>query len=321
MKHELKKDIFNVNSFRDFEILSLEIYRHQYNRIDVYRQFSQLVGKTPDKVSSLLDIPFLPISFFKTHSVLSPNEHVQKTFCSSGTTGDQISKHHVTDLTLYEQSFLKGFENAFPNFKSTTIIALLPSYIERIDSSLVYMVNDLIDKSGGVHSGFYETLNMELIEFLENDNSPKILIGVSFALWNAAEKGIKLTNTKVVETGGMKGKRKEIIREELHKILKSGLNVSEIYSEYGMTELLSQAYLTDNNFNCPPWMKALSRDISDPLTVNFSGKGAINIIDLANLNSCSFIATDDQGEIFSNGTFDVKGRIDHTQIRGCNLLI
>ena len=321
MNNELAKAIFNINNSKDFELLAMETYRYQYQKNSIYNKFSKLIGKTPEKVNGLLDIPFLPISFFKTHQILSCTHPVEKTFSSSGTTGNQSSKHHVTDLSLYENSFSSGFKVAFPNFEKSSIIALLPSYMERDDSSLIYMVNDLIQKSTGSKSGFYHTINTDLIDFLENDNTPKLLIGVSFALWDLAEKGIKLKNTKVIETGGMKGKRKEIIREELHEILKKGLQVSKIHSEYGMTELLSQAYLINKHFSCPKWMKVFTRDVSDPLTFTKKGKGALNVIDLANLNSCSFIATDDLCEVFENGEFDVKGRIDHSLTRGCNLLI
>lgn len=321
MYDELKKAIFNTRTSKDFELLALEIYRYQYERNTVYNEFSQLLSKTPDTVKNLLEIPYLPIGFFKTHQVLSTKQPIKKIFCSSGTTGKQTSKHHVSDLTIYENSFLKGFHEAFPDFENTSIIALLPTYIERDNSSLVYMVNTLLEKSKGSRSGFYQTINDDLIDFLQHDNTPKILIGVSFALWELAEKGIKLKNTKVIETGGMKGKRKELVREELHEILKIGLHVSQIYSEYGMTELLSQAYLTEKHFKCPLWMKAIVRDITDPLTVTNNGKGALNIIDFANLNSCSFIATDDLGEVLPSGEFNVKGRIDHSQVRGCNLLI
>jgi phenylacetate-coenzyme A ligase PaaK-like adenylate-forming protein len=321
MYNELKKAIFNVKSEKDFEALALEIYRYQYQRNHIYREFAQLMHKTPDKVHELLDIPFLPIAFFKSHKILSSIDPVMKTFSSSGTSGQGTSKHYVTDLDIYNNSFQKSFKKTFPGFEDASIIALLPSYIERSDSSLIYMIEGLIKNSKGKKSGFYQFLNEDVLEFLEKDKNPKILIGVSFALLNLAEKKVKLNNTKVIETGGMKGMRKELIRKELHDILKRGLNIQEVYSEYGMTELLSQGYLSKNRFYTPAWMKVLTREISDPLSLKTKEKGALNIIDLANINSCSFIATDDLGEVFSDGNFDVIGRIDHSLIRGCNLLI
>ncbi|MFT6745770.1 MAG: phenylacetate-coenzyme A ligase PaaK-like adenylate-forming protein [Glaciecola sp.] len=321
MYDKLIKAIFKIKNTNDFELLALEVYRYQYKENNVYREFCQLILKTPDQVKKLLDIPFLPIAFFKTQQVICGNKEILKSFSSSGTMSHSTSKHHLTDLSIYKTSFSKGFKMFFPNYEKVSIIALLPSYMERDDSSLVYMVNDLIKNSNGIKSGFYKKLNSETLDYLTNDPAPKILIGVSFALLELAESKIQLKNTKVIETGGMKGMRKELIRQELHETLQKGLDISKIHSEYGMTELLSQAYLTDENFQCPPWMKTLARDVTDPMSVSTIGKGAINVIDLANLNSCSFIGTDDLGEIFPDGTFDVKGRLDHSLARGCNLLV
>lgn len=321
MYNRLRKHIFKIKNQEDFEALALQIYGYQFHHNELYKKFSLMLHKEPSSVLAIEQIPFLPISFFKTHQVLSEEKTTEKLFTSSGTTGESTSKHFVTSLSLYEDSFHTAFQNTFPEFEKCSIIALLPSYLDRENSSLIYMVNELIKKSKGKRSGFYKSLDRETTDFLENDNSPKILIGVSFALWNLAEVGIKTRNTSVIETGGMKGKRQEIVREQLHSILKHGLGVSQIYSEYGMTELLSQAYLINEQFHCPAWMNVLKRDLNDPLDVSRQGKGALNIIDLANLNSCSFIATDDLGEVHEKGTFDVNGRIDHSLLRGCNLLI
>jgi len=321
MNNELKKSIFKISTSSDFKIMALQIFSDQYDNNTLYKKFCDLMLKNPSSVSEIEEIPFLPISFFKSHEILSTTSEVEKTFYSSGTTGQSTSKHLVTDVELYKTSFSLGFKNTFPDYKKSSIIGLLPSYMERNNSSLVYMVNELIQSTDSPQSGFHSEINDELLHFLQYDESPKIIIGVSFALMDLAERNTKLKNTKVIETGGMKGKRKEIIREDLHQKLCKRLGVQEIYSEYGMTELLSQAYFVKKHFQCPKWMKVFARDISDPLSIKKSGKGALNIIDLANINSCSFIATDDLCEVFTDSTFDVKGRLDHSITRGCNLLV
>jgi len=320
-------DIFSIQSEKDFETLSLKVFKFQFENNAVYRSFCDLLYKHPSDVKSLRDIPFLPIKFFKSQEVLSCQKPVQKTFLSSGTTGNLTSKHHVKDISLYEQSFQKGFEHFYGSVNDYVILALLPSYLEREGSSLVYMVDSLIKQSQQKESGFYldnlSALANALMN-LEAENRKTMLIGVSFALMNLVETyTFKLINTTIMETGGMKGQRKELVRSELHQILKQGFDVKTIHSEYGMTELLSQAYSKGNGiFECPPWMKIYTRDPEDALTIYDYGKtGGINVIDLANLNSCSFIATQDLGKIYSDGTFEVVGRFDHSDIRGCNLMV
>ena len=269
----------------------------------------------------------MPISFFKTHKVTSTQKEPETIFTSSGTTQSTTSKHFVPDIELYEKSFLKAFELFYGMPKDFCILALLPSYLEREGSSLIYMVNSLIEKSGHPHSGFYlhnlEELHQKL-KILESKGAKTLLIGVSFALLDLVEQfPSNLTNTTVMETGGMKGRRKELIREELHQILEKGLGVEHIHSEYGMTELLSQGYSKGNGiFETPPWMKIVTRDTEDPLSIQPNGKtGGVNVIDLANLYSCSFIATQDLGKTHPNGTFEVLGRFDDSDIRGCNLMV
>ena len=293
----------------------------------MYRSFCDLLNVHPSDIQHIQDIPFLPIEFFKTHQIVSNTNPVKEIFTSSGTTGMSVSKHFVTDISLYEQSYLKGFEYFYGDISEYTILALLPSYLERNGSSLIYMVDDLIKKSNKPKSGFYlnnlEELKDTLLQ-LEESNEKIMLIGVSFALLDLVETyQFQLKNTIVMETGGMKGRRKEIIRTELHHQLKKGFGVAKIHSEYGMTELLSQAYSKgDGIFATPPWMKILIRDTEDPLQLIGQGKtGGINVIDLANINSCSFIATQDLGKTYTNNTFEVLGRFDASDIRGCNLLI
>ena len=321
-----KDTIFNIKTSADFEALALEIFKFQFETNAVYRSFCDLLYKHPSDIKSLTDIPFLPIQFFKSHKVLSSSNPIKKTFTSSGTTGKMTSKHLVTDLALYESSYQKGFKHFYGNIKDYTILALLPSYLEREGSSLVYMVNDLISTSKHPKSGFY-LHNLEdlalTIKQLEAKGQKTLLIGVSFALLDLIEKfQFNLKHTTVMETGGMKGKRKELVREELHQILQTGFGVDRIHSEYGMTELLSQAYSLGNGvFDCPPWMKVLTRQTEDALTLQPpNATGGINVIDLANLNSCSFIATQDLGKVDKNGRFEIIGRFDHSDIRGCNLM-
>jgi hypothetical protein len=269
----------------------------------------------------------LPIQFFKTHQVLSTNQSVQETFTSSGTTGAQISKHLVADVSWYEASYTRAFEHFYGPVEDYTVLGLLPNYLEREGSSLIYMVNDFIQKSNNPKSGFYLDNLSELTKTLialDQKGEKVLLIGVTFALLDLIEsQTFSLKNTVIMETGGMKGRRKEMIREELHEILAAGFGVSKIHSEYGMTELLSQGYsLGDGVFDCPPWMKILARDTEDALTfVGANKTGGLNVIDLANYNSCSFIATQDLGRVHNNGCFEVLGRFDHSDIRGCNLMV
>ncbi|AYN06164.1 MULTISPECIES: acyl transferase [unclassified Flavobacterium] len=320
-------DIFTISSQKQFEKIALKVFRFQYENNVVYRTFCDHLKTDPQKVKSLTQIPFLPIQFFKSHAVVSNSDPAQVTFTSSGTTGMITSKHIVTDVSLYEESYRKGFSQFYGNIEDYAVLALLPSYLEREGSSLIYMVEDLIKLSNHPESGFYlhnhEELTQKLIE-LDQSGQNTILIGVTYALLDLIEKNsFKLQNTIIMETGGMKGKRKEMIREELHKELCDGFGVSAIHSEYGMTELLSQAYsLGEGIFECPSWIQILVRDTEDALTYVKEGKtGGINVIDLANINSCSFIATQDLGKKYPNNSFEVLGRFDNSDIRGCNLMV
>ena len=320
-------DIFNIASQSQFEEIALSVFKHQFENNKAYRSFCDLLYKHPSDVKTVTDIPFLPIQFFKSHKVISSSNEVQEIFTSSGTTGQTVSKHFVTDINLYEQSFRKGFQHFYGNIEDYVVLALLPSYFEREGSSLIYMVNDMIANSKQVESGFYlndlEALKNTLTN-LEAQNKKTLLIGVSFALLDFIEKyRLQLKNTIIMETGGMKGKRKELIRTELHNELKQGFDVKTIHSEYGMTELLSQAYSKGNSlFKTPTWMQVLTRDTEDALTIQEYGKtGGINIIDLANVNSCSFIATQDLGKVYKDDTFEILGRFDNSDIRGCNLMV
>jgi phenylacetate-coenzyme A ligase PaaK-like adenylate-forming protein len=323
----METSIFNIQNKEEFKALSLAVFKHQFKNNKVYRSFCDLLFVHPSSISTIEEIPFLPIQFFKSRKVLSSLDEIQETFTSSGTTGSSTSKHLVTNINLYKESYLKGFAHFYGNIEEYTVLALLPNYLERQGSSLVFMVADLIKKSKKVESGFYldniQELANKLLEL--NRNGQKILlIGVSFALLDLIEmQQFNLKNTIIMETGGMKGRRKELVREELHTILQNGFGVTEIHSEYGMTELLSQGYSKGNGvFETPPWMKILIRDTEDALSINASGKnGGINVIDLANYNSCSFIATQDLGKVYENETFEIIGRFDNSDIRGCNLMV
>lgn len=320
-------DIFTISSKKDFEKLTLKVFRHQYDNNILYKNFCDLLKKDKSNVKSLLDIPFLPIQFFKSHDIISSREAIQETFTSSGTTGMQTSNHFVTDVSIYEQSYRNAFSEFYGNIEDYCVLALLPSYLEREGSSLIYMIDDLIKSSNHPDSGFYlNNLNELAIKLAELDKSGQnvILIGVTYALLDLIElHQFELKNTIVMETGGMKGKRKEIIREELHEILCQGFGVPVIHSEYGMTELLSQAYsLGSGIFECPPWMQILIRDTEDALSyIDYGKTGGVNVIDLANINSCSFIATQDLGKKYPNHSFEVLGRFDNSDIRGCNLMV
>ncbi|MEO8932878.1 MAG: acyl transferase [Xanthomarina sp.] len=319
-------DIFNITSEKDFETMAFKVFNFQFEHNAVYRSFCDLLYKNPSDIKALEDIPCLPIEFFKSHDILSSRKDIQKTFSSSGTTGSITSKHLVTDLNIYENSFNSGFNQFYGKVEDYTILALLPSYLERDGSSLIYMVDALIKQSKNPKSGFYLDNLLELKDTLitlDKAGKKVLLIGVSFALLDLVESHqFHLKNTLVMETGGMKGRRKELVREELHEILKEGFGVQTVHSEYGMTELLSQAYSKGHGiFECAKSMKVFARDTEDPFTILKNNKtGGINIIDLANINSCSFIATQDLGRVYKDGSFEIIGRFDNSDIRGCNLM-
>lgn len=325
----LQQRIFQLGSNHgaEFENLALDIFQFQYANCAVYRQYTDALKITPASVTSIAQIPFLPIGFFKTQTVVSNEKPIQTSFSSSGTTGETTSKHHITDVSIYETSFLKAFEQFYGQPGNYCIMALLPSYLEREGSSLIYMADRLIQLSKHPQSGFYLNNLNELADKLKTLNQQEqkcLLLGVSFALLDLAEQFPQpLPYTTIMETGGMKGRRKELLRVELHDILKNAFGVTAIHSEYGMTELLSQAYSKGGGlFHCPPWMKVMVRDINDPFSLLPDGKsGGINVIDLANINSCSFIATQDLGVIRDDNTFEILGRYDNSDVRGCNLMV
>ncbi len=329
---DIEKDIFNVTN-AGFEEMAIKIFLFQYQNNAVYQQYCKTLNILPQHVHRLQEIPFLPIQFFKSKKITSTAFVPQMVFESSGTTGAVNSQHFIKDLSLYEKSFNACFKIFYGEIKDTCIIGLLPSYLQKGNSSLVYMVNELIKQSGAAQSGFYlddyEKLNQTLLQN-EAAGKPTLLIGVTYALLDFAEKfQPQLTHTIVMETGGMKGRRKELTRAEVHAALIQRLLINEVHSEYGMTELLSQAYSRGNGiFNCPPWMKVLLREADDPFNIisnetllATTANGVINIVDLANLYSCSFIATDDAGRLYSTGSFEVMGRLDNSDIRGCGLMI
>ncbi len=320
--------IFSISSEVEFESLTIEIFKYQFDHNPVYRSFCDLLYVHPSDIVSIENIPFLPIQFFKTHEVISSsNSQIQKTFTSSGTTGSILSKHHITDLSIYEKSFRTTFNSLYGSIEDYVVLALLPSYLEREGSSLIYMVRDMINNSKHEESGFYlNNLNdlKSQLNILDRSGKKVLLIGVSFALLDLVEShSFDLNNTIIMETGGMKGRRKELIRDELHTILKSGFGVTKIHSEYGMTELMSQAYSKGyGRFECPPWMRVLTRDPEDALSIMSTSKsGGINVIDLANINSCAFIATQDLGRVYDDSSFEIIGRFDSSDIRGCNLMV
>lgn len=318
--------IFGIKTEDDFRTSAIEIFQFQYKNVPVYRKFCQLLNTDPLTVKDLEDIPFLPIEFFKSQKIIAQNHNTETVFVSSGTTGQITSRHYVANLKLYEASFMKAFNQMYGSVSDYTILALLPSYLERKGSSLIYMVNHLIEETKNIHSGFYLHEMEELakkIYYLESQNKKTILIGVSYALLDLIENNqFQLNSTLVMETGGMKGRRKEMVKEELHTVLKKGFGVREIHSEYGMTELLSQAYSTGGGrFETPPWMRILTRDTEDATTYITGKTGGINVIDLANIYSCAFIATQDLGKTYRDGSFEVLGRFDSSDIRGCNLMV
>lgn len=319
-------EIFNIKKESDFNKLALSIYNFQRLHIPVYAEFVEHLG-TRQEPKHYTEIPFLPIDFFKKHTIVPQNAREEIVFSSSGTTGQSTSKHIVTNVGLYRQSYTKGFCEFYGDVENYCILALLPNYLERAGSSLIYMVEDLIEQSGHPESGFLLYNHEELYQKLQQLKAVQqktILIGVTYALLDFVEKySLDFPELIVMETGGMKGKRKEMIREELHQLLCQGFGVGSIHSEYGMTELLSQAYSKGKGiFECPPWMKILTRDINDPLSILETHKtGGINVIDLANLNSCAFIATQDLGKKLHDNKFEILGRFDNSDIRGCNLLV
>lgn len=326
MTSRFREKIFSIKDDADFYGIAMDIFRLQYRKNVIYRSFLDHLGKNPGNVNGIETIPFLPVEFFRSQTIITGMVKVEMIFQSSGTAGMIPGRHFVKDLSLYEESFLRTFNLFYGDPEDYLIMALLPSYVERCGSSLVYMAEKLIEKSGNKLSGFYKDDPEALIEAISKDHGRKVLlIGVSFALLDLAEKlSPDLSGTIVMETGGMKGRRKEITRTELHSTLKQKLNVDSIHSEYGMTELLSQAYSKGNGiFYSPPWMKVLIRDTQDPLSIyGEPGKtGGICIIDLANVNSCSFIATGDLGKLHDDGGFEVLGRFDNSDIRGCNLMV
>jgi len=322
-----QQQVFSISNEQQFAETALQAFRFQTENCTVYRKFISNLKVDIDAVDSVEKIPFLPISFFKSHEILSSGDKVQVIFTSSGTTGMINSRHLVTDVSWYEESFRRAFDLFYGNIRNYCVLALLPSYLEREGSSLIYMAEDLVKGSKNPDSGFYLYNHDDLFNQLKKQRQaqmPTLLIGVTFALLDFVEQQpIDFPELIIMETGGMKGRRKEMIREELHQTLCKGFGISVIHSEYGMTELLSQAYSNGNGiFNCPPWMKIITRDINDPITIlNTDKTGGINVIDLANINSCSFIATQDLGKVYQDGSFEVLGRFDNSDIRGCNLLI
>lgn len=326
LKSETVSKIFQVNSNKCFSDGAKEIFYFQYHHNTIYQQWCNSLNYDIENDFLIHQIPFLPISFFKTHFITTTAFSPEAIFESSGTTTTINSKHLVKDISIYEESFLKAFEEFYGNVKDWCIIGLLPSYLERNTSSLVFMVNKLITKSKHIYSGFYlhefEKL-AETLMVLEKMQQKTLLIGVTFALLDFAEKfSFPLQYTTIMETGGMKGRRAELTRNEVHEKLKKSFAIKQVHSEYGMTELLSQAYAKQNGkFICPNWMKVLVRDEDDPFVIKNAGKGVLNIIDLANIHSCSFIATDDVGIVYEDGTFEVLGRLDNGDIRGCSLMV
>ncbi|MFD1628393.1 acyl transferase [Pseudopedobacter beijingensis] len=317
--------VFNINSEQEFNKVAIEVYEFQKHNIPVYGDFVN--NLKINKIKHYSQIPFLPIQFFKSHQIIKPATNPDIIFSSSGTTGTQTSKHFVQNVDWYIKSYRKAFAHFYGDIADICMIALLPNYLERDGSSLIYMIDDLIQQSKHPDSGFllYEhDILFEKLNRLKKSGQKTILVGVTYALLDFIEKHqLNFPELIVMETGGMKGKRKEMVREELHQALCNGFGVENIHSEYGMTELLSQAYSFGKGvFKSPNWMKILIRDINDPLTTLTNNKtGGINVIDLANIYSCSFIATQDLGKVLSHNTFEVLGRFDNSDIRGCNLLV
>jgi phenylacetate-coenzyme A ligase PaaK-like adenylate-forming protein len=326
-RSSLAEKIFEVSNEWQFNELALEIFQFQFNNNPIYRTWCENLQRTPGSVTALDEIPFLPVEFFKNFPIKTWQGDPITTFSSSGTTGQITSQHLVADTYIYEQSLVNGFQLEYGAPSDWIIIGLLPAYLERPGSSLVYMTDILIRQSGQKESGFYLNNYEELVELLtrlKEDNRKVWLIGVSFALLDMAEKMPKAwENLVVVETGGMKGRRREMIRVDLHETIRTNWNITRLHSEYGMTELFSQAWMNDSGrFHTPPWMKVMIRETDDPFSYAENGKtGGINVVDLANLDSCTFISTSDLGKKFADETFDVLGRFDHSDVRGCNLMV
>ena len=309
----------DLKSSINFNVEALKIFNYQYNNNKVYNKYCNLLKIT--NVSKVEEIPFLPIQFFKSHKVICGTNYTH-VFKSSGTKGIR-SKHYISDINLYVKSFVETFKIQYGEIKGTIFLGLLPSYLEQGNSSLVFMVNHLINSSEQKESGFYLNDYKKLFDLINNIKDKKIILfGVSYALLDFVEKyPVKSKNLIIIETGGMKGRRKEMTKEELYSKLEKGFHTDFIHSEYGMTELLSQAYSKKNGvFKTTNWLKVFNRNINNPFDVKSKGKGLLNFIDLANINSCSFIATDDIGEVFSNDSFKVLGRLNESDIRGCSLM-
>ena len=328
MYEKLKTKILSLKNENDFVETALEVFYYQYKKNKLYSDFCNHLHRNPQNIKQISHIPFLPISFFKSHKVLSSTEIPSQIFNSSGTTGMERSKHYITDIELYKETFRKGFEKFYGKTTDYIILALLPSYLEQESSSLVFMTHQLIKDSSNPISNFYLgslALLPDKIEKAKLLDKKIILLGVTYALLDLAEK-YPMKNIEsliVVETGGMKGRRKEMLKQELHQQLIKGFGVKKIHSEYGMTELLSQSYSKgDGIFYPSDSMRVFIRDTNDPLSFEVTGKsGGINVVDLANLNSCSFVATQDLGKKFSDGSFEILGRFDNSDIRGCNLMV
>jgi hypothetical protein len=321
-----KHSIFNLQSPSEFNEIALSLFRYQYKNNNIYKRFVDALGVSESKVYHPEQIPFLPVNFFKTHKVITGDFTEEIIFESSGTTGMETSKHYVVDSDLYQQSFINGLNLFYGDLSQYSVFALLPSYLERGNSSLVYMVEKIMQESNRQMGGFFlndlKELQHQLVE-AKQQGLKIMLFGVTFALLDMTENfPVSIPEAIIFETGGMKGRRKELTRMELHEQLCKGFGVEKIHSEYGMTELLSQAWsVGDGIFMCPPWMKIMIADTNDPLSYLETGRtGGINIIDLANFHSCSFIATQDLGRVFEDGTFEVLGRFDNSDIRGCSLL-
>lgn len=326
MAEAILENIFNSVNF-SFEKNALSVFRFQYTHNPVYKQFVDLLKVNPDDVHTMEKIPFLPIEFYKSHKIITDNAEIQKVFESSGTTDSIRSKHFVADLNLYKQVAVSIFEQTYGDLHEWTILALLPSYLERDNSSLVYMVDDFIKRTQSVDSGFYLDHPEQLIQkllALKEQGKKILLIGVTFALLDLAEQfPADLSGITIMETGGMKGRREDMQRSEIHAVLSNAFRVNVIHSEYGMTELLSQAYSKGNGiFEDSRYLKVLKREINEPTKVSASvGRGGLNVIDLANIYSCSFIATEDVVHILPNNQFEVLGRLDYAEMRGCNMLV
>ena len=318
---------FSITDEASFQEVALQVFRDQSKQVKVYREYLYAIKVNPLTVSRWEDIPYLPIEFFRTREVIKDGLNAQVIFQSSGSTSAQSSKHFVADTQVYIESFIRGFHKNYGSISQYALLALLPSYLQKGDSSLVYMTDHLIQDSKNSFSGFYLDDYISLskaLNTLKDHRHKTILLGVSYALLDLVEQfPMQFRELIIMETGGMKGRRKELVKEELHAILKSGFGVEKIHSEYGMTELLSQAYSSGEGiYHCQPWMKVRIREMNDPFHFFDHGKtGGVCVTDLANVNSCAFIATQDLGRLYPNGSFEILGRFDDAEARGCNLLV